>query len=106
MKYSRHGVSTDEVCKQPSWNRITDECKKKIESKFPQYGNSWENQNIPLSWWKDRLLGEIDEIFKLPFTPEERQKEIIDAINILAMMYNLAGKQYWDEVVESRLGIR
>lgn len=91
-------------CKQPDWERIVRLCKAKIEEKYPEYGNSWTEKRT-LSWWQDRLGGEISEVIKSKYSPEQRQKEIIDAINILAMMFHEAQGQYWDEVVSSRLGL-
>lgn len=72
--------------KFPHFREINIECRNKIIVKFKQYGNSWVQWNPDLKWWKKRLNKEIKEIF-LSTNPVERQREIVDAINILSMMY-------------------
>mgnify|MGYP001585857438 CR=1 FL=1 len=73
----------------PNFNKIIQECKDKILEKFPQYGNSWHDIFISDRFWKKRLNGEIKEIWKAENNCQ-RKKEIIDAINILAMMYEVS----------------
>lgn len=72
----------------PDFKLISKLGKNKIKSQFPKYGNSWKM--VPINpnweWWQKRLQGEIKEIFKSD-NAIEREKEIIDAINILAFMF-------------------
>lgn len=91
--------------KYPDFERIIGMCKRQMDEKFKQYGNSWTDGEISWSWWEKRLKGEVKEIFESFQSPEQTQKEIADAISILAMMFHRAQKDYWDEVVSSRLGI-
>lgn len=98
-------MTSEEACQQPNWRQIVEQGKAKIELKFPEYGNSWVGSQLPPSWWKQRLLKEIDEIFELPFSPEDRQKEITDAINILAMMHTNCNQEYWEQVCAQRWGL-
>ncbi len=70
----------------PDFVEIIFKCQEKMKETFPKYGNSWLYFN-GLKFWKKRLDGEIDEIWKAK-TFAEYQKEIIDAVNVLSMMYN------------------
>ena len=70
----------------PDFIEIISKCKEKMKETFLKYGNSWLYQN-GLKFWKKRLDDEIDEIWKAK-TYEEYQKEIIDTINVLSMMYD------------------
>lgn len=70
----------------PDFDEIIKDCKAKMKQKFFQYGNSWKDITISDEWWKKRLEGEIKEIFKTK-NHWLSEKEIIDAINILAMMW-------------------
>jgi hypothetical protein len=70
----------------PDFTEIVKACKSKMKLKFFEYGNSWEDVTITDEWWKKRLTNEIKEIFKAKDTWLV-EKEIIDAINILAMMW-------------------
>jgi len=72
----------------PNFKEIIKLCKGKIDEKFEDYGNSWKQDGYftNWAWWNKRLKGEIDEILKTNH-PVEKRDEIIDAINILAMMY-------------------
>jgi len=68
----------------PDFEKIVKECKKKINEKFSDYGNSWKYNHNEQSW-KIRIQDEIDEIWQST-TPEQMTDEIIDAINVLSMM--------------------
>ena len=74
----------------PDFEDITKECKAKILEKFPQYGNSWKHEPLTLEWWFKRLDDEIKEI-KTTQDPIVMSLEILDAINILSMMYERIG---------------
>lgn len=88
----------------PNFIEIMHQCQQKMEESFPKYGNSWLHFN-GLEFWKKRLDGEIDEVWKAK-TFEDYQKEIQDAINILAMMHDryddwffsegFRDKQFWE----------
>lgn len=69
----------------PDFIEIVTKCKEKMSETYNKYGNSWMDFN-GLKFWKSRLDGEIEEIYQAK-TFEEFQKEIIDAINVLSMMY-------------------
>lgn len=81
--------SNEESVKYPAFDTIIQDCKKKIESKFTEYGNSWINQDND-KFWIIRLKGEVDELVQrldsLPY-PTKRMSEAIDIINICAMIY-------------------
>ena len=77
-----------EKIEYPDFNKIIKECKTKMKQKFPEYGNSWHNIFTNDEFWKKRLNGEIKEIFKAKNSCEKK-KEIVDAINILSMMFDL-----------------
>jgi len=79
----------------PDFVEIIFNCKEKMKETFVKYGNSWLHFN-GLKFWKDRLDGEINEIWKAK-TYEEYQKEIIDAINVLSMMYNRYDDWFFSE---------
>ncbi len=93
-----------EKCEQPAWGRIVEDCKEKIEKKFPDYGNSWVD-NFFFDW-KSRLQGEVNEVEQLSdLSQEEKIAELEDVINICAMRITNLLKLRWDEVVAERLGI-
>lgn len=73
----------------PQFKNIIENCKDKINEKFPKYGNSWINTRFDDDFWQKRLDGEIKEIF-MANNPKEFKDEIIDAINVLSMMYENA----------------
>lgn len=70
----------------PNFEKIIENCKVKMKLKFFEYGNSWNNISISDKWWKQRLEGEIKEVFEAKDS-WIKQKEIEDAINVLAMMW-------------------
>lgn len=78
----------NKLCKFPDFQEIVKKSKEKMLEKFPQYGNSWQEESFltDWSWWEKRLKNEIKEIWESS-NPITTQEEIIDAINILAMMY-------------------
>lgn len=82
----------------PKFNKIVEDCKDKIKDKFPEYGNSWKDTGlIYTDFWEKRLNGEIKEIFELKDTLADNKfnlmkSEIVDAINVLAMMYEHANQ--------------
>ncbi len=86
----------------PDFKTIVMNCKKKIDEKFYQYGNSWVNFTDD-EFWKKRLQGEINEIWKAK-TPEQMKSEIVDAINVLTMIdYNVDEMtQLFDEKVTEK----
>ena len=71
--------------KYPNFKLIQKLCREKIAKKFFQYGNQWKT-NQSKFFWNQRLEDEIKEI-RLSTTAQERESEIIDAINILMMMF-------------------
>lgn len=73
-------------CVYPNFEKITKDCQKIIEQKYKEYGNSWVNCN-DIKFWQERLQTEIDEI-ETATTEEEMTEEILDAINILCMMWH------------------
>jgi hypothetical protein len=73
----------------PDFDKIILICKEQIRGKYSEYGNTWQDPLIAWDWWKQRLRGEIKEIFKTE-NEYDRRKEIIDAINILSMMFDKA----------------
>lgn len=81
--------SVTEKIEFPEFKDIIKKCKEKMIEKFPEYANSWQNVIIEDDWWKKRLNVEIKEIFKADTYCKQRE-EIIDAINILAMMFDHA----------------
>lgn len=76
------------MIRYPNFKPIILQCKKLMKIKHPLYDNTWIGY-FAKSWWKKRLEGEIKEIFKAK-NPDECKREICDAINILAMMYENA----------------
>jgi len=70
----------------PDFIYIVNKCKQKMEKTYLKYGNSWIRFN-GLKFWKERLDGELDEIWKAE-TFKEYQSEIRDTINILSMMHD------------------
>lgn len=87
----------------PKFNKIVYDCKYKIKSKFPEYGNSWKYVGLTFTnYWEKRLQGEIKEIFenKSDYDNNKFQLmkgEIVDAINVLAMMYEHADNMAKEE---------
>ncbi len=71
----------------PNFDDIVIQCKKKIDEKFPEYGNSWKEDPFTMDWWNKRLNREIKEIFEAK-SVEKFVDEIPDAINILAFLYS------------------
>lgn len=71
-------------CRFPNFKQIISQCKEKMKSQFPKYGNSWRGERN-FQFWKRRLENEIKEIWEAK-TEAEFKKEIVDAINILAMI--------------------
>jgi RNA processing factor Prp31 len=82
IHYERNEKS---FCMFPNLTEIVDKCRTKIRKKYDEYGNSWVGET-DWDFWRMRLSGEIKEIWASG-NMEKRQNEIIDAINILAMMY-------------------
>ena len=98
-----------EECEQPNWQEIIKLCNKKIEDKYTEYGNSWVGF-FDDDFWDIRLKGEVEELSKLnSWQHEEKIKELVDIINICAMQITnhkvRIHKEYWDEVVATRLGV-
>lgn len=87
----------------PNFDKIIVDCKEKIKSKFPEYGNSWQDTGLIFTdFWEKRLKQEIKEIFenhdKFDNNKFQSMKgEIIDAINVLAMMYEHADIEATEE---------
>lgn len=79
-------------CHYPDFNKIIDLCRDKILERFPQYGNSWQGC-YDFKFWRTRLETEIKEIWRSE-RPEETKREIIDAINVLVMMYYNVDLEY------------
>lgn len=96
-----------EKIQYPDFKTIIKQCKSKMDEKFPEYGNSWNQTEFPYNvdwdWWFKRLQGEVDEIKKCN-NPIQRRNEIIDAVNILAMMIENNNKFVEWEYYELRLG--
>jgi len=67
----------------PLWDDIVEQCKFKIEKNYPKYGNEWIT-TIDNVYWNDRIQQELDET-KNAKSKSERQKELIDVINVAAM---------------------
>lgn len=76
----------EEKIQYPRFSKIIKECREKIKKKFIEHGNSWNNIFIGDKFWRNRLQTEINEIWSAENRCEQK-KEIVDAINILAMMY-------------------
>lgn len=76
----------------PEFDEILKECKQKMELKFFEYGNSWKYKPFTLDWWLKRLDGEIKEIHKSK-DAVILSDEIIDAINVLCMLYERIGSR-------------
>lgn len=85
-------------CRFPRFNLLVKKCKIKMKETFPKYGNSWRFER-DFRFWKKRLQGEIDEIWKAG-TKEEFEKEIIDAINVLSMIHENSESYYPDLITE------
>lgn len=81
----------------PNFDEIIQKCKAKIECKFDDYGNSWVGYS-DWQFWMNRLQGEIAEIWQTS-NPKQFEKEIVDAINILSMMY--MNSDYWSKIHSS-----
>ena len=88
----------------PNFVNIANKCQEKMRETFHKYGNSWLRFN-GLSFWKKRLDGEIEEIWKAE-TFEEYQKEIIDAINVLSMMYGRYDDWFFSEGFRKKYVLR
>ena len=84
--------STIEEIEFPDFKEIMEKCREKMIEKYPEYKNSWQDEGLPLSWWKKRLKKEIKEIFDAK-SVEKFVDEIPDAVNILAMLYSNAVKK-------------
>ena len=79
----------------PDFIKIINECQNKMKLAYLKYGNSWLKYQ-GLKFWKNRLDGEIKEIWEAE-TFEEYQKEIIDAINVLSMMHDRYDDWYFSD---------
>jgi len=78
----------------PDFKKIIQHCKSNMKLKYKQYGNSWNDQvNITWEWWEKRLKNEVNEIKNAEYD-YDKMSEIVDAISILAMMYEKAKFQY------------
>ena len=86
---------------QPHWKAIQSMCKRKIESKFPEHGNSWKT-TWSYEFWNKRLQGEVDEA-KQDYT-DNRIEELIDVINVCAMEISNRLDSKQRETVMMRLG--
>lgn len=90
----------------PDFNNIIKKCKQKMDEKFESYGNSWKGNyldSVDWEWWNSRLKGEIKEILDTNH-PVEKEREIIDAINILCMMLENNKKFVEWHVADLRMG--
>lgn len=75
----------------PMFEDIVRQCKDKIESQFPKYHNSWIC-TISDDYWDKRLAGELHEVID-SWTKEDRQKELIDLINVACMALETCEEQ-------------
>jgi len=94
-------VTKEKECHQPHWKVIEDMCKRKIESKYPKYGNSWKT-TWSYEFWNQRLQSEVDEA-KEDFS-DNRIDELIDVINVCAMEISNRLDSKQREMVMMRLG--
>ncbi len=78
----------------PDFDEIKKLAKKKIDVMYIKYENTWKDSGLTLQWWKDRLLGELNEIFDSEprMNVEKRismmHGEILDLIIVACMFYD------------------
>ena len=68
----------------PDFESIIPLCYKELNIKFPDYGNSWQEE--PKSYWEKRLSNEVDEYIKSMSVASELRK-LLNIINMAAMAY-------------------
>ena len=86
---------TQEKIVYPDFDKIIQSCKKLMQEKFPEYKNSWQELDYEFGYafqmdnkfWIKRLKGEVKEFLKAE-TAEEARKELLDIINVCAMIHD------------------
>lgn len=71
----------------PDFDTIIEKCRKELEIKFPNYGNTWLESDD--EYYKERLTNEVDEYIK-SMTPDSERRKLLNIINIAAMAYQTA----------------
>ncbi len=85
---------TKPIIEYPDFDEIKKHAIKKIDQMYIKYENSWKDSGLTLQWWKDRLLGELNEIFdaepRMNFKKRVSlmQGEILDLIIVACMFYD------------------
>lgn len=64
---------------------IISKCERELDIKFPDYGNSWMNEETP--YWLKRIQNELDEYEKSMNKPSAKRK-LLNIINMAAMAYD------------------
>lgn len=62
-------------------------CKKELDIKYSQYGNTWLEQND--EYYKERLTKEVEEYVK-SMTVESERRKLLNIINIAMMAHQTA----------------
>ena len=82
------------IIEYPDFDEIKKRAIKKIDQMYIKYENSWKDSGLTLQWWKERLLGELNEIFDSEprMNVEKRISlmtgEILDLIIVACMFYD------------------
>ncbi len=82
------------IIEYPDFDEIKKLATKKIDQMYIKYENTWKDTGLTLQWWKERLLGELNEIFDSEprMNVEKRislmQGEILDLIIVACMFYD------------------
>ena len=71
----------------PNVTEIIAKCIEQIKSKYPEYGNTWVDQNY--KYYKKRLTNEVSEYVE-SLTVESERRKLLNIINIAAMAYQTA----------------
>jgi len=83
----------------PDFDTIIKECIKQLKIKFPNYGNTWLEQDD--KHYKERIKKEVNEYIDSMSIDSERRK-LLNIINLAAMAYQTAHVNRADRRISAR----
>ncbi len=78
----------------PNFDEIIPLCRRELDIKFPDYGNSWMTSNTV--YWVKRISNEIEE-YEKSMMPASSKRKLLNIINMCAMA--------WDNLENKRMTI-
>ncbi len=79
----------------PDFESIIPLCYKELNIKFPDYGNSWQDEKK--KYWQKRLANEVKE-YKDSMSRASEKRKLLNIINMAAMAWDNLEKEYRLEI--------